>query len=596
MRYSSLCLFLLLTSFTACSGKQSGDVIDRTMNLSREDYKSQLLPQNPAPLEINNAAKDGPPIPEIAPMVVSPMPPLIAKDKLVTLSVTEDVPLRDVLLELGRLAGMDIKLDQSISGGIILKVKDKPLSEVIEQIAEQAHLRYKTEGGILKIERDYPYIVNYQLDFLNLSRSTQSSISVNTNLGGQNSGGGNSSNNSSSGNSGNSGGTSSGIGSGSSNTITSTTDGNVWASIENDLKNILGVSSSITPSQATSSTAMPSQVDLTHNQNFLSINKQAGLVVVKGTSRQHQEIEKYLQRIKETMSAQVLIEAKVLEVTLNDEFRTGINWDVIDRKLRIGFRGNFTENLVGATEKVTIGLFDKIGKDAGISVSESENLQAVADLVQIFGTSRTLSSPRLHAMNNQQAVLSFAENKVYFTLDIETEDAQLSGGVVTQPSRTTVNSTINTVPIGMILTLQPSINLDSNEITMNIRPTLSRITGYVNDPAVSYLAATSQITDIKSEIPVVEVRELDSVLKIKNGQVMVIGGLMEERAANKDTGLPFFSQVPVAGNMFKSVTKTTQVVQTVIFIKASIVPGNSVNEHDKQFYRTFTRDPNPLVF
>jgi general secretion pathway protein D len=133
---------------------------------------------------------------------------------------------------------------------------------------------------------------------------------------------------------------------------------------------------------------------------------------------------------------------------------------------------------------------------------------------------------------------------------------------------------------------------------MNIRPTLSRITAYVDDPGVSIIAERTG-TNVKSQIPVIEVRELDSVLKISSGQVMVIGGLMKEEAVNKDAGVPGLSKMPIVGNLFKGVTKSSDVVETVIFIKATIIPSAGyVPQGDKDFYENFgaERDSRPFTF
>jgi general secretion pathway protein D len=151
---------------------------------------------------------------------------------------------------------------------------------------------------------------------------------------------------------------------------------------------------------------------------------------------------------------------------------------------------------------------------------------------------------------------------------------------------------MNSVPIGMILTLQPSINLQTQEITMNIRPTITKISDSANsvvDPAVAFIANQSKIT-IDSSVPIVQVKELDSILKIKSGQIMVIGGMMEDQSSSKNSGMPYAMDVPVFGNLFKKVTRTNKLVQTVIFIKATKVATDNVSKKDKDFYNNFAID------
>jgi general secretion pathway protein D len=196
-------------------------------------------------------------------------------------------------------------------------------------------------------------------------------------------------------------------------------------------------------------------------------------------------------------------------------------------------------------------------------------------------------------MNNQQAVLSFAFNQVFFTLDVQEQEDRFGDSLT---KTLNIDSNVNTIPIGVILNLQPSIDTDTDEITMNIRPTLSRIKSEIDVPGVTFLAARNNIQNVRSTIPIVEVRELDSILKIHSGQIMVIGGLMEERSSNDETGVPILSTAPLIGKLFKGVAKDSQVVETVIFIKAPIVPGYGVSKEDQHLYRTFVRDPRPLAF
>jgi general secretion pathway protein D len=218
----------------------------------------------------------------------------------------------------------------------------------------------------------------------------------------------------------------------------------------------------------------------------------------------------------------------------------------------------------------------------------ANNLKAVVDMSQQFGITKSIASPRIHAMNNQRAVLSFVTNQVYFTIQKEVVQAPATIGGITNPTIVT-NSTLNTIPIGIVIAIQPSINLDTQEITMNVHPTITRPDGDpVPDPVTP-----------DSTIPNVQIRELDSVLKIKSGQIMVIGGLMEDRIDNEDRGTPFLMQIPFLGNLAKSVRKNTKTVQTVIFIKATIIPTKSSPiSSDRNVYNTFIkeRDTNPWEF
>ncbi len=582
------------------------EIIDPDANLNREAYQNMLPDTVTAQEEEQGSStkrsKAEPQIPDTTEILATPKPPEIGPDKLVSVSVTEDVPLKDVLIELSRLADVDMEIDPGITGGIILKVTNKPFSEVMASVVELGKLRYENNNGTLKVERDLPYQVNYVTDFLNIVRSSTGNVNIDTNVIGSGSGSSNagSTTNSSSSSTSSSGSSSSSsnLSSGSSNQIQSSYDGDLWASIEKGINSIISASTTSSASATSSTSSSTSTTSTTSSSgssvtNSLNINKQAGIISVVANSKQHKDIESYLSSVKKSVSSQVLIEAKIVEVTLNKEYRSGIDWGTLaDSNFGVKLTGNFKGDLSTSTDFITL------------QANTFRNITTAMSMLGKFGTSRTLSSPRLHAMNNQQAVLTFAENNVYFTLEVQ-EKTDNTATTTNAATTLTVQSNLNTVPIGVILSLQPSINLDTNEVTMNIRPTLSRITGTVNDPGVDVIVARQKaltensdaFANVVSKVPVIEVRELDSILKVKSGDVMIIGGLMKDVSTNTDTGVPGLSRIPVFGNAFKSVVKENETIETVIFIKATIVQSDGfITKADKAVYKNFSRDPRPLAF
>ncbi len=594
------------------------DKIDRGLSLSRSDYKKMSDPKIPDlinTVEVKPAPP--PPLPSLSEILAAPKPPELGKTQLVSIAVTDDVPLKDVLLELSRLANVDMELDSGISGGISFIAHDKPFNEVISRISELAGLRFQMTEGILRVERDLPYVESYSLDFLNVDRSGTSSINISTNAATSSGTGG--------------------INSGSTQSITSTSQSDFWNSLQSGIKQILNYSpkkrstktkdfevdgTEIAPealdaaggaAPVAAATIMPGMEDcaiMTQGgvpvatasggmsggdcQTFYTINRQAGVLTVSATKKQHDLIERFIGKIKENASAQVLIEAKIVEITLNDQYQSGVQWSAINRKLGVVNNFNTVTQTGGVfTAKLPPRTID--GVTIGGTGGNSGGLDDFLQLVENFGTTRTLSSPRLHAINNQQAVLTFAENFVYFELKVQQQQTTTATGAQGQPL-ITVDSTVKTVPIGIILNLQPSVNTETGEITLVVRPTLSRITSFVEDPAVAFIAAQNNRT-ITNKVPVVEVRELDSILKLKSGQVMVIGGLMQNTASNKDRGLPGVSEVPWIGNLFKSVNKEEKTQELIIFIRATLVsPNGSAAPADKSLYKEFTKDPRPLKF
>ena len=507
---------------------------------------------------------------------------------MVSLSITEDVPLKDVFIEIGRLADLDIEIDPQIDAHIIMRVKDQALDEVVRRIAALAGLRYKLEKGVLRVERDLPYVEHYHVDFLNLSRETSSSISSSMSIGGGGGSGGSSVSNSN----------------GSNATISTSFTSNLWNEVELSISTILtgGISGGGTQTQTKAPTTNTGEQDI----SYYTSNRAAGVITVNANEHQHRSIAKYLNYVKDTVSAQVLIEAKIVEVQLSEDYYSGINWSAISKQA--GNLGNFTSlNQTNSNASAfSLGLIRPNGVSGSPGAGSygspaAQDLQAMVQLAANFGNTTTLASPRVQAMNNQQAILSFVTNEVYFTLTVQPGQAtatpasstQTSASLVTTP---TVNSTANTIPVGITLNIVPSINLETQEIMMNVRPTLTKISKNIPDPALAYLIAAQGIkVPVTSTIPEVEVREMDSVVKVLSGDIMVIGGMIDQQSKNSDSGVPGLSKIPGFGNLFKQVTKEMQVTETVIFIRATIV-NSGTTKHDRDFYNDLTNDPNPVEF
>ena len=332
-------------------------------------------------------------------------------------------------------------------------------------------------------------------------------------------------------------------------------------------------------------------------------------MTVSGTDKQQELVRRFLRIVEDNTSSQVLIEAKVLEVTLNDSYQTGIDW----RKL------NTHNKSLYDLDTVTPSVANSTIAAPSVTLISSDifksgiDFAAAIHLLDEFGTTRALSSPRLHAMNNQRALLSFAEGLVYFNVKISTTDAVLGlNNQVITPAKVDVTSTQQTTPIGISLALQPVIDAKSNEVTLDIHPTLTRLSKTVNDPgfdiskatAIAILSSSNAsptvingLNSITSPIPQIETRELDSIVKVKSGQTLVVGGLLQDSVENSEAGVPGVDEVPWFGNLFKSVTKTNTKKELVIFLRATIVASSSPpDKADKTLYEKFGNDPRPLNF
>lgn len=572
---------------------------DRKGDLSRADYEALAARRG----EAQTAPMAPPPIPRLSPVVAAPTPPDMVDERRITIDITDQTPLRDVLIELADKAEIDLELDPRITDGIIFKAKDRPLREVITRLCDLAGLRCTLDKTALRVVLDEPYTATYRLDALNLKRTTNTEINASTDVFSA-VGDGNAD------------------GNGSSAKIAAEGINDLWGDITQSITAIVNepdgalrmasgaarvvvvdtptdtpadgtttppaTTAATTVTTASAAAAAPAATAATETGEYITVNRQAGVITAFTSGRKQAKIAAYIGELQRSLGAQVLIEAKVVEVTLDDQFRAGINWQWF------GLDGlSIAANL--ATGIIPSGRIDPT-LSANLS-SGPLNLTGVLDLLSTFGTTRTLSSPRLTATNNQPALLKVAENEVYFTLQIDRE----TNGTTGNETRT-ITSELHTVPIGLLMVVQPAISADGKTISLNLRPTISRIVKQVEDPAVQLAmadinAANNTTLTVSSPIPVVQVREMDSVVTMGTGSILVMGGLMQERAENGDEKVPGLADVPLAGDLFKRRDDKTTVSELVIFLRATVIRDrDSVHPADVDLYRTFTPDPRPFGF
>lgn len=557
-------LLLAIVSLTACDYffDVTTSEIDPSGHMYREDYKDlrergqMLLPPD---------GEAFPPIPETSSDVTPPPAPLPAgSHQLVSVSVTDSVPLRDVLIELARESKVNLELDPRIQGGIIFTAHEQPFGEVLKRICSMAGLRATADGNFIHIELDEAFQKTYQLDFLSLSRHTSSETSIATNVFDVNVANGSSGSSGSSNNNGSSAGENN-----STSKVSGNSDADLWSEVNKSITQILA------------SNARKSDKD--KNEPNFSIDKQAGLVTIYGDSRQQYAIETYFNKLRRKAYAQVLIDARIIEVELNDSFKSGINWSsAFSHGVNLAATSTFTPSALSAGNVFTAGY-------------GSGNFGAILNVVRSFGTTRVLSAPRLTVLNNQTAVLKVATNQVYFVTSAQfTTTTNANGATVT--STPVYTSTPHTVPVGLVMTVQPAIDAEHNRVTMTLRPTISRIVSEVNDPSIGLNAAQSGASsNVVSQIPVLAVREMDSVIRLHSGEVAVMGGLMQDSSINQDQGIPPLDAMPVIGTLAKSRDNQGATTELVILLRASIADSPSPDESDSDLYERFGKDPRPLA-
>jgi len=310
-----------------------------------------------------------------------------------------------------------------------------------------------------------------------------------------------------------------------------------------------------------------------------------------GTSRQHKMVEEYLTQLEYVIGAQVLIEAKVLEVTLNQEFQSGINWQLMGGDSSI-FSSNFLNDKEVGSSLISANL-------------KSDAFSLMLRSLEKFGSLRVVSSPRITVLNNQTAVIKVAENEVYFKVNYQTSflgwmsKNKSSNDNPSDNYQTISSSEIRTKPVGFIMPIQVSVNHDTGEVILFVRPTVSRKKGEAIDPAVRFTANKSKNegkTDmLDSKIPIIEVREIDSVIRLKSGNIAILGGLMETRTEDERKGPAGSERMPILGHALGAQRGKDKLIELVILLKATIVGNRSTHDSsDLRLIRYYSNDPRPF--
>ena len=479
--------------------------------------------------------------------------------KTVSVAINESMKIREILTQMADTVGVNIFIANDVAEGISFVAKDRPFIDILRDICSSAGLKYTITGSSVKIETDSPTVKMYKIPALNLQRDTQSSVSISTDIfnggaastgygiGEGNSGGndlGNSLNGSPTNN-------------GSNSVVSEVSKNDFWIELESALKMIVGEA----------------------DGSYVAIHKQCGIITAYTTQAKHEEIKKYLKMLKDSSEQQVLIEAKILEVNLKDEYRGGINWDIARQKFKL--KKDFT------TEGAFTFGFNR------------HNVRALFGFLETFGAVKTISSPRVTILNNHSAVLKVARNEVVYFPEFQKQYT----GRNSDNTMDLLSTNVKTIPIGLIMKVQPSIDRRDNSIVLSLRPTISKTSEEKEVPFLFNNYAPGKegqnLTSLPQtiKIPVVDVREFDSVLKVNSGQVVVMGGLMEDRSHNKRGGIPGLMNHPldlVSGDRDRS----TNVTELVIFLRATILRKKSKKHHkvDEKIYKMFSTDPRQLNF
>lgn len=579
-------------------------------------HKSKVQPSKghidnkPTPsLTTQTANQNVAPIPKLvksAPQL--PIPKTTTKAQTYSVVVNE-VPVKEILFALARESKINVDIHPSIQGRATLNAVDQTLPAILERLAKQVDLTYKMDGNTLYIAPDSPVLRTYKVDYVNMNRDTKGFIGAaaeisSTGQSASTGAGGGTTTTNTAGN---------GANNSSRSSVDSVSKNHLWESLIQNIKELLaetdkevivsriGTDGEVEDEPEEKAGASGTNITVNDNRQreterrnrakseFKTLlaanviaNPETGVISVRATNKQHEKVQEFIDKVMGSARKQVLIEATIVEVTLSDGFQSGIDW----RRLGTSANGSgftFSQELnadnFDPKDLTTRATMVGGGIVAGYfnPVTALGNIAASVRLLKQFGDTKVLSSPKLMVLNNQTAVLKAVDNLVYFTVQAQ----QTTGSTINQPF-TTVTTTPNTVPVGVVMSVTPQIN-DNNLVNMNVRPTISRAVGQgIADPNPEFARV-----GVISRIPQIQVREMESVLQVPSGNIAVLGGLMQDETQRSTDSVPGLSDIPGAGNAFKGRNNSNRKTELVIFLRPTVINNASLESDELQSYKQY---------
>ena len=495
--------------------------------------------------------------------------------------VVNNIKVQDLLFALARDAKLNVDIHPGISGTVSMNAIDQTLPQLLTRIAKQVDMRFELDGPNLAVMPDTPYLKNYKIDYVNMSRDVTGTVSTNTQI-------------STSALSGSGGAT--GGGNTSRIQIENKSKNRFWETLEKNLKELLYETDKIFPegstetvmeqsnSQSTTgtgaqpTTSLPSRIaqaaqTLAGSPNPAALqnsgntvvkrmtfreaasviaNPESGIITVRATSRQHEKVQEFIDRIMGSARRQVLIEATIVEVALSDGYQQGIDWKTVGAGFSMQEMPKTSSNV---PPSVTPFVLRYLNPARALTVN--------LNMLQAFGTVKVLSSPKLTVLNNQTATLKVSEDIVYFRV----EQTVVPAGPTTGAASATT-TTPQSVSVGFFMSIFAQISEDGM-ITLNVRPSISSVAMYVDDP--------NPALTIQNKVPQIRTREMESVLRMGSGEIAVLGGLMEDRQDNKNGRFPVVGDIPLIGEIFNVRNNASAKTELVVFIRPTVINDSSVN-------------------
>ena len=500
------------------------------------------------------------------------------------------VDVRNVLFALSQEIEQNIIIDPNVDKVATVDLKNVTLKQALESLLTPLHLEYEMDKDFIRIRKEKMQTRTFSLNYVISKRRSSSNLSSSS---GSGSSSGTSSNSSSS--STTTASSSANLGSsssGSTSSIQSSEETDVWTEIVSGLNNIVTPSASTSSSDSSSdssdssdSTAVASDSGDTsglvssllgggdtssatadassssaadtsaaaplaadEERAYISVNRQAGLIVVKDFPDVLLQVAEFIEAVEGSVQRQVFIQAKIVEVVLNDDYKLGIDWKAVSP---------FT---IGKTAGTFLDSTTITGAAGFVYGPSSTAFNVVLDALSEQGQVSVLSSPKIATLNNQRAVIKVGTEDIFFIPETTAATTTSAASVEFVPS---------TITIGIVLDVVPQIN-PNGEIMMSINTSITEKSGERTSP------------DNINVVPILDVRESNNVVLAQHGQTIVIGGLMKTRKEVDDNSVPLFGSLPLVGRFFHWEQETSEKTELVIMLTPQIMAGRAIDDKFKQ--------------
>lgn len=522
-----LMLSLLLPWLSGCQNLQPSMAAEKT---AAELSKQQQLPvslQVPAAVSADLLANSRP---------LAPAAPLLPRFNVSAVNVE----LNEFFASLVADSQASVVVHPDISGQISLQLKQVTLPEVLEVVQQLYGFDIRRQGSIYQVLPAQLRTETIAVNYLLLQRVGLSSIAVNSGGVSQDNQQNNNNGNQRNGNFGNNQNNQAGQNGHPANnqqsqqqfngsTIQSGSTTDFWKDLEKTIQGIIGQ----------------------QDNRAVVVSPQAGLVTVRAMPAELAAVKTFLAQSEQHLQRQVILEAKIIEVTLSDDFQQGINWqnalaNIDSTELQI----NTSAGSQGNTISAALGGVTSIG-------FQNADFAGVISLLETQGDAQVLSSPRVTAINNQKAVIKVGQDE-YFVTNITNSTTTAGTDIQNNPS-----ITLQPFFSGIALDVTPQID-QNGQVILHIHPSVTE---------TAEQTKTIQLSNDKVVLPLAQsnIRESDTVIKASNGEIVVIGGLMQTVISDTESGVPGLRSIPLLGNLFMSKSKTEKKKELVILLKPTVV-------------------------